>query len=491
MPSPTRRLPLPLLLALALIGWPTSGLAQPLDDEQLQRAGAWIAQPPADRPAPATLGLPAGLSRDDAEQSLDQLWAVYREGVSDPQLGDLPPTVAEVVERVRAGGEGVRPGVLTLGEVSMPYVVLRRESQPPPAAGRPLFICTHGGGRNETVTGPHAWPVNSREWQTQVQLAAQLYGPAGLYFVPRMADDRMGRWYHAHNQDAFERLAEHAIAHWGVDPNRVYLLGISEGGYGTAILAPFMPDRFGGANAMAAGVDLGNPAKNLRNLAFRTDVGEKDTTFNRVGLAKAFHEALDTYHAAQPEDYTHSINVQPGRGHGIDYRPGVAWIAQHQRDPWPSRITWLSKEVDGRRRDRHYWVQIDGPIREGRDTYVDAAVDDQHIMLQVEQIEIQGDGGNPTHARPGDIVKRDPLTGVTLRVLLHDALIDLDKPLQITVNGKVVFEGIVQRDTAVGLRTLAGYGDPAMAATAEVVIPLPEPGPAKPARDPEPLPEPR
>lgn len=461
-----------LILLLAVVVSAASAQELPLNAGTLDRIGQWLDQPPAERGEAGALDLPTGLTRDAAEQSLDQLWTVYRDHSFDEELGDLPPTVHEVVKRVREGG--VAPGKLTLGELSMPFVVLRRESNPPPQAGRALFICTHGGGQKADAPGPHSWAVNSREWQTQVQLAAQLYGPDGMYFVPRMADDRKGRWYHAHNQVAFERVAQHAIAHWGVDPNRVYLVGISEGGFGTAILAPFMPDRFGGANAMAAGVGLGNPAENLRNLAFRTDVGENDTMFQRVGLAVAFHRALDAYHAKDADSYPHSINVQPGRGHGIDYRPGVEWIAQHHRNPWPRHITWLGKQIDGQRRARHYWVQIDGPIKDGWNIRIEARVDNaaKHIVVTAEQVQIEGDGGNPTHVKVGEILSREPLTGVALRVLLDDDLIDLDQPLRITVNGEERFNGRVERSAATQLRTLAGYGDPTMSASAEVVIPL-------------------
>lgn len=467
------------------------GQPPPLSEEHLQRIGHWIDLPAQERPDDEALQLPAGMSRQQAEQSLAQLWEAYRGRVADEELGELPPKLGELVEQDGGRRINLAPRKLTIGAHEMPFVLVRREAAPAPEAGRPLFICTHGGGRNSRVDSPHAWSVNTREWQTQVRFAAGYYPSEGLYFVPRMADDRLGRWYHGLNQDAFERVAEHAIAHWGVDPNRVYLVGISEGGYGTAILAPFMPDRFGGANAMAAGVGLGNPAENLRNLAFRTDVGERDTTFNRVGLAKAFHQALDDHHQEQPADYQHAINVQPGRGHGINYRPGIRWVAQHQRNPWPTRLTWLSKKVDGQRRSRHYWVQVDGPIRDGRDFRLQAWVDPEtrHIFVSIEQVEIKGDQGNPTHVRRGEVVKADPLTGVSLRVLLHDDLIDLEQPLRISVNGRLRFDGQVERDAAVQLRTLAGYGDPAMTASAQVVIDLAEVDPPKPIE--RALPDPR
>lgn len=439
-----------------------------LTDEQAEAVSAWLSRPEIERAQAGSLGLPSGLTAEQAAEALASLWACYRAAVRDEQLGDLPPTLAELRADADNGRVGLQARAITLGELTMPFVALRKQAAEPVPAGRPLFICTHGGGRNDKVDGPHAWGVNTREWRAQVSLAAGLYTPDGVYVVPRMADDRLGRWWHRHNHDAFERVIEHAIAHWGVDPDRVYLLGISEGGYGTAIVAPFMPDRFAGANAMAAGVDLGNPVENLRNLAFRTDVGEKDTTFNRVGLAIKFHERLDELRAADPAGYEHAINVQANRGHGIDYRPGVAWIAEHTRDAWPSKLVWLRKALHDRRRDRHYWIEIDAPDDAG-DIRVTAEADRaaNRVVITARRVAIRGDGGNPTHAKQGQHADAGPLTDATLRVLLHDDIIDLDKPVRITINGEAVFEGRVVRDAAVQLRTLAGYGDLSMAASAQ------------------------
>lgn len=442
-----------------------------LTDDQVQAVAGWVASPDEPTNILDGLELPTLLTLDQAQDLRSALWDIYCETINDQEVGPVPVALSEMA-KANNGRVNLAPRALTLGDgLVMPFVALLRETAPPPEAGRPLLICTHGGGRNADATGPHAWPVNSREWQTQIRLAVQLYGPEGIYIVPRMAVDRRGRWWHKHNQDAFERFAEHAVAHWGVDPNRIYLLGISEGGYGTAILAPFMPDRFGGANAMAAGVNLGNPAENLRNLAFRTDVGENDTMFNRQGLAVKFHEALDALHAEDTNGYIHQINVQGGRGHGIDYRPGVAWIAQQQRNPWPDTIVWTGKPLDGKRRSRMYWVEVDGDI-ETRAIQLHAHADRaaSTIDLTANFLTIEGDGGNPTHAGSGQLLATEPATGITIRLLLHDDLVDLDKPLRVTCNGEVVFEGKADRDGRVILRSLNGYGDPAMAAYAQVPI---------------------
>jgi len=410
------------------------------------------------------LALPVGMTAEQTTQAADLLWDAYHDAIESKgpdEFGDLPLTMAELAANADDDRIAIEPRRINIGSRVMPFNLVRKESLGLPENGRALFICTHGGGANSNANGPHAWDVNTREWQTQTTLAIRAYTPEGIYFVPRMVDDRMGRWWHNHNQDAFNRLIRHAILFWGVDPNRVYKLGISEGGYGTDILAPFMPDLFAGANAMAAGVGTGNPPENLRNLAFRTDVGEQDTQFNRVTLAKSFHERLDELHEQDPEGYTHNINAQPGRGHGIDYRPGVPWIAEHTRNPHPDKVVWVSKQLHGRRRGRMYWVGLTGEELLGV-IYLHAEVDSENntVTISAEQLSLSTNRNHPTHIDEQDNADRGLLKNATVQVMLNDQMLDLDKPVTVICNGEEVFSGPVQRSAATMLETLLERGDP-------------------------------
>ena len=286
-----------------------------------------------------------------------------------------------------------------------------------------------------------------------------------------MADDRLGRWWHQHNQQAFDQVIDHAIQHWGVDPNRVYLLGISEGGYGTDILGPFMPDRFAGASAMAAGVGLGNPIDNLRNIAFRTDVGERDNMFGRKKMAVAFHERLDKLHAADPEGYTHSINVQEGKGHGVDYRLGPGWIAKHERNPFPSKVVWVDKALAKQHRQQLYWIHRMSEGRKGIERIV-ATVDREknQIDITAERLVIEGGGGYETHQATGKEIDTAPLLGDVMELYLSDELVDLNRPVTIIYNGQEQPAIEPTRSAAALLKSLATRPDPAAASSFHLLI---------------------
>lgn len=426
--------------------------AEQLTEQQQAAVASWIVANANDRPAADSLNLPSGMAEDEAAETLQTIWEIYRDKTFDEEVGTLPLSIDDLEPNAVEGALGMRAGKLSLpNEMVMRYLVLRKERSQRSTSNRALFICTHGSG------------PTPQEWKAQIQLAMRRYQPEGIYFVPRMPERSGKRWIRGHNQDAYERVIAHAIAHWDIDPNRVYFLGISQGGFATDKLLPFMPDRFAAGNAMASGV---NPEKhrpeNLRNAAYRTDVGENDTMFNRVGNAIKFHQRLDELNAADPDGYVHSIAIQKGKGHGIDYRPGVTWIAKHTRNPWPSKLVWHSREFQDRRRDRHYWIQIEGEIN--ADTTIltaNAARDSNTITVTAQQLAKQ-------IKNQSDPVEAKPLSGVALRVMLHDSLLDLDRPIKVVCNGKTVFEGEVERSAATQLETLIDYGDPAMTASADV-----------------------
>ncbi|MCA9000890.1 MAG: hypothetical protein KDB61_03135, partial [Planctomycetes bacterium] len=401
----------------------------------------------------------------DAEavnQASAELWAILKEAgrskLSSRELGPLPPTIPELMQRMTETGRGVVPGSLTLGEHQMPFVLLRKESTPAPTTGRPLYICMHGGGRNPDVPGPHAWDVNSREWQTQVVLAAELYHGEGIFFVPRMADDRLGRWYHANVQEAVDALVEHGLRAWNVDPNRVYIMGISEGAYGTQHLGPFMADRFGGANAMAGGVGKDVPAENLRNLAFRSDVGEHDTMYDRVNLSREFHARMEEAKALHG-GYVNHLEVQMGKGHGVDYEHGSEWMIQHHRDPRPDTVIWTSKVLDGHRRAAFYWLGLEIDDRKGPISMTAKLLKDEN------RIEITAVSGKEGFS----------LEGVTLRIYLDDAMVDFTQPVMVTLNGETAFQGNPTRSVETLAKSLALRGDPSYAFPAQIDMPLHDP----------------
>lgn len=390
------------------------------------------------------------LSAEDIRKESSKLWKKYhdhyRKSDDYKTIGALPspfPTKPDKNFRLS-------PRTIESGSFKMPYVVLNKA--PKSNEKSPLYICMHGGGGNNKVKGPHAWPVNDREWSTQAQLAAVRYPKHGVFFVPRMADDRTGRWRHDHNVDIFDRIIRHAILEWNVDPDRVYMLGISQGGYGTDKMLPYMADRFAAGNSMAAGslVKVGKftTCENLRNTPMRTDIGEKDTMFNRLGLAKELHQRLEEFGQAEPKTYKHHLNIHPGKGHGgWDYGVGPAWLGQFSRNPYPNTLIWVTTPPHKTLRSTFYWLSLAGDERT-KNARIEAKIDKQQQTVYITTTSFDKEGNTAG------------LDKCTLSLHLNDKIIDLDKPVKVVLNGESVHSGIAQRSVDSLKATIKAQGDP-------------------------------
>ncbi len=305
-----------------------------------------------------------------------------------------------------------------------------------PAGGRSLWISMHGGGGAPVV-------VNDQQWQNQIRL----YQPEeGIYIAPRAPTDTWNLWHEGHIDPLFTRLIEGMVAVHGVDPDRVYLMGYSAGGDGVWQLAPRMADRFAAASMMA-----GHPNEasllGLRNLPFAIFMGGDDAAYDRNKIAAEKAEELAALNEKDPGGYIHLVRIYPGMGHWMNLKDAesLPWMAGHSRNPWPKKIVWFQDDVT---HDRFYWLKIPaGTAKAG--TKIIATVEGQVIRLE------------------GDMPE-----GIALH--LSDALLDLDKPIGVTWNGKRVFNGKVSRTPAAMVEALKSRPDARLCPSATLVVPLAE-----------------
>lgn len=400
------------------------------------------------------------------------LWADYKAAAIDlgwdkeiAESTAMPklPTMAEF----RAMPAEKRPKIpplkatnISCGEETMPYLLFSRGERR--EKGWPLFFQTHGGGNTDMkLSGPQGWDVNEKDWRAQI--AVCLFSlPEGMYFVPRMANDNKGRWWMKHNHIAFDKIIRRAILFRDVDPDSIYMMGISEGAYGTEAMTPFWADRFAGGCAMAGGAGGGERFYNLRNTAFRSDNGDGDTMFKRIELAHQAHDFLDQLKKNDATGYDHSLAIQPGRGHGIDYQPGPAWIATKTRNSHPIKVCWFNFALDGQRRTDFSWLSLAAAPE--RDTLITAGLERKDNRITISALINPPDVKNETpvyqQSTPPPVANRIPYTGNTLTIHLDDLLLDLDKPVTVLLNGNQVFSGRVERQPSNMADDIARHGDP-------------------------------
>ena len=319
----------------------------------------------------------------------------------------------------------------TMGDKTMRW--LEKTFGEAPADGRSLWISMHGGGE-----APEQ--VNTQQWQNQIRL----YQPEeGIYIAPRAPTDKWNMWHQEHIDPMFAHLIESMVALRGVNPDKVYLMGYSAGGDGVWQIAPRMADRYAAA-AMMAGHPNEAQLFGLRNLPFAIFMGENDAAVNRNKVAAQKSAEIAELHKADPEGYVHLSRIYPGLGHWMNLKDaeGVPWMAKFTRNPWPQKIVWYQDDIT---HQRFYWLRLP----EG------AAMKDQKIKAEINGRSIRLTGDVP----PGT------------QILLSDKLINLDEPIEISVNDKATFTTRPVRSIKTIRAALQERLDPSATPTAVIACP--------------------
>ena len=303
-----------------------------------------------------------------------------------------------------------------------------------PASGASLWISLHGGGGAPPQ-------VNDEQWENQ----RVLYQPTeGIYVAPRAPTDTWNLWHEAHIDGLLGDLIETYVAARGVDPDKVYLMGYSAGGDGVWQLAPRMADRFAAA-AMMAGHPNEASLLGLRNLPFAIFMGGKDAAYDRNRIAAERGAELARLRQADPDGYTHLLRIYAGMGHWMDRRDAEAlpWMQGFSRRTWPRRVVWFQDDVT---HARFYWLSLGTPAAAKAGQQLSASVEGNRIALT------------------GDVP-------AGLRLHLDDELLDLDRPVVVTVQGMEVWSGIVPRTAGAVLADLSERADRRLAGCALLTLP--------------------
>ena len=334
-----------------------------------------------------------------------------------------------------------------------------------PEAGYPLFIYTHG-------SGPKAM-----EWAAGLKWCRVFEDAPSVYFIPQIPNEgEYYRWWQRSKQFAWERLLRLALVSGEIDANRIYILGISEGGYGSQRLASFYADYLAGAGPMAGGEPLKNaPAENCRHIAFSLRTGAADNGFYRNRLTGYVKEAFDSLQRQYPGDYVHQVELIPGQGHAIDYRPTTPWLKTHARNPYPKTVNWENFEMDGRYRDGFYNIHVierSNPDDKSR-TYYQMNIEDNCIHLDVQLVTYKAVEIDPYWGIELKFERSyQPATRGKLVLYLNEQLVDLNREVTLIVNGKEIFRGKLKCTLANLVNSCATFYDPARLYPAAIEVDL-------------------
>ena len=225
-----------------------------------------------------------------------------------------------------------------------PYYMHVPTSYPSRSSSRPLIVYLHG------VTGLPDEPF---------------YNPVGLV---TMADQQgyllasaLGRgdyFYRGPGDVDVKEVIADVEKHYDVDPNRVYLMGHSMGGYGTNNVSIHNPDLFA-AVAPAEGTDSIALHQNLRNLPWLEMTAEEDLDVMGTNAKLLYGNLSADGYDATLVDYKFKIHEYSSIYDTLDRI--FAFFAAHTRNPDPavvsySRLPGEDMPAIGLVYDHAYWV---------------------------------------------------------------------------------------------------------------------------------------
>ncbi len=335
-----------------------------------------------------------------------------------------------------------------------------------PADGLPLFVYMHG-------SGPKA-----QEWTTGLKLAQMFEDSPSAYFIPQIPNEgNYYRWWQKSKQWAWEKLLCMAMLSGEINPNRIYMFGISEGGYGSQRLASYYADYLAAAGPMAGGEPLRNaPVENCANIGFSFLTGEYDQMFFRNHFTTDTKMAFDSLQALHPDLFKHRIELVPNCAHQIDYRPTTPWLSKFTRNPYPKHIMWEDFDVDGRHRQGFYNLRVDKrPVLDpmSRTTYT-MDITGNNVNITAKTVTYEVLETDPYWHSIEMKIKRhySEATDLQFTVFLDEHLVDINRKVTVMVNGRKVFAGKLKPNLQNMAESLATFGDPCRIYTAAVQVKL-------------------
>lgn len=304
-----------------------------------------------------------------------------------------------------------------------------------PARGWALFIAMHGGGGAPKNVNDSQWEIMQRYYKDHPEAGGY------LYVALRAPNDTWNGFYDNYVYPLVAQLIRQFLMFGDVDPNKVFLMGYSHGGYGAFAIGPKMPDRFAAIHASAAAPTDGETTpRTLRSTVFTAMVGDRDTAYGRIDRDRRFAAEVERLRGDRTDIYPVQVLVKEGFGHtGLPDRDMIPVMYPATRNPVPAEITWL---------------MTDSVINDFFWLHVPTAAKGREILASFS--------GNRFVVTAGAEV-------ALVTVYADKRMTDLSKPVDIELNGSTTRHPM-KPSLRVLCETLMSRGDPELAFTAKLDI---------------------
>ncbi len=316
-------------------------------------------------------------------------------------------------------------------EHESPYTI--KEVGKRPENGWPLFIALHGGGGVAKEVNDSQWKQMQRYYRDHPEVGGY------LYLALRAPNDRWNGFYDVAISPLIEQLIRQFLLFGDVDPDKVFLMGYSHGGYGAFSIGPKIPYRFAAVHSSAAAPSGDqSPARNLRNTIFTFMIGEKDEAHGRIERCRSFAAEIEALRKQIGGGYPVTMELIEGHGHGgLPDRDKIASMYPALRQPIPRELSWhLTDSV----LESHFWLRSHRPVHGAR---VDARLAENELVIDARDLKYFSVG-------------------------LDHRLVDVRRPLRVQLSGGEPFEVELQPSVTTLCTWMNRLGDPRLAMSVEI-----------------------
>lgn len=171
----------------------------------------------------------------------------------------------------------------------------------------PLLIFLHGKGDSVTA----GYPGTATPFvQAHMALENQSYQYGAYTLVPSTPLAHEGQWSDF-QVFAFKMLLEHVLETYNIDPKRVYISGISMGGFMTCQLVSEMPNTFAAAVPLSGARNM-SAAITSHNTAFRIYHVATDSVVDVVWSQQLYQQLTDSGHPnVEYTEYPTGSHISP------------------------------------------------------------------------------------------------------------------------------------------------------------------------------------
>jgi hypothetical protein len=246
----------------------------------------------------------------------------------------------------------------------------------------------------------------------------------------------MGAWFTRGAEELVLAAIRSVQQRYHIDPDRIFLTGMSNGGIGAWVIGMHQASLFAGIAPMASGLDevLMPFLANLRTTPVYIIHGAKDQVMP-VELSRTIARELEAIGYA----YVYREHQREHPMAGGHYFPReelpdlVAWFNTQHRNPVPQTVTVV-------REASHFqsfgWVRIDA-------TDAIAAFSEDLISKRDELIRKKRYARLDVSVTAPNRIEVESSLVQRYTLFLNDQLVDFSKPVTIVTNKQVSFEGMV------------------------------------------------